>query len=109
MQPLMNDTKWDELRLAMYELGTLRPKWRTRSVENGYLSGWDGEWFYHFRSGGYRSIEWVEIATESPEQREAVLVELVKIRVPGRATESGFRVLGYAELGMEVDYLVSDA
>jgi hypothetical protein len=109
MLPLMNDTKWDELRLAMYELGPLSPKWRTLDVENVYLSDWDGEWFYHFRNGSYEFIKWVEIAVESPEQKQAVLTELVKIHVPGIRTESGFRVLGYAELGNEVDYISLDA
>jgi hypothetical protein len=108
MLPLMSDTKWDELRLAMYELGPLSPKWRTLDVENGYLSNWDGEWFYHFRSGGYKFIKWVEIAIESREQKHAVLIQLVKVHVPGTTTESGFRVLGYGELGEEVDYLKYD-
>ena len=105
MLSLMNDTKWDELRLAMYELGPLSPKWRTLDVENGHLSEWDGEWFYHFRNGGYKFIKWVEIAIESPAQRQAVLTELAKVHVPGKSTETGFRVLGYTELGVEVDYL----
>lgn len=109
MLPLMSDTKWDELRLAMYALGPLSPKWRTLDVENGHLSAWDGEWFYHFRDGGYRFIKWVEIAVDSPEQRLAVLAELTKVHVPGEHTKSGFRVLGFAELGTEVDYLRSDA
>jgi len=109
MLPLMNDSKWDELRLAMYTLGTLRPRWRTLDVENGYLSPWDGEWFYHFRNGGYKSIKWVELAVETQEQRQAVLSELVKIHVPGEKTEDGFRVLGYAELGAEVNYIGFDA
>jgi len=105
MLPLMSDTKWDEVRLAMYELGPLSPKWRTLDVENGHLSDWDSEWFYHFRRGGYKFIKWVEIPIESPQQRQAVLTELTKVHVPGEHTESGFRVLGYAELGTEVDYL----
>lgn len=89
----------------MYELGPLSPKWRTLDVESGHLSDWDGEWFYHFRNGGYKFIKWVEIAIESHAQRQAVLTELAKVRVPGESTETGFRVLGYAELGVEVDYL----
>jgi hypothetical protein len=105
MLSLMNDTKWDELRLAMYGLGPLSPKWRTLDVENGHLSDWDGEWFYHFRNGGYKFIKWVEIAIDSPAQRQAVLTELAKVHVPGESTETGFRVLGFAELGVEVDYL----
>jgi hypothetical protein len=101
----MNDSKWDELRLAMYALGPQSPKWRTLDVENGYLSTWDREWFYHFRNGEYKCIKWVEIAVESQEQSQAVFAELVKIHVPGEKIESGFRVLGYAELGTEVDYI----
>ena len=105
MQPLMNDTKWDELRLAMYGLGPLSPKWRALDAENGHLSDWDGEWFYHFRNGGYKFIEWLEIATESPEQRHAVLAGLAKAHVPGYSTEMGFRILGYAGLGVTINYL----
>lgn len=105
MLSLMNDTKWDELRLAMYGLGPFSPKWRTLDIENGHLSEWNGEWFYHFRNGGYKFIKWLEIAIESPAQRQAVLTELAKVHVPGESTETGFRVLGYAEPGAEVDYL----
>lgn len=105
MLSLMNDTKWDELRLAMYELGQLSPKWRTSDEESGHLSEWDGEWFYHFRNRGYKFVKWLEIAIESPEQRKAVLTELAKLHVPGDSNETGFRILGYAELGVEVDYL----
>lgn len=105
----MNDTKWNELRLAMYELGPLSPRWRALDVENGYVSDWDGEWFYHFRNGGYKFIQWVEIAIESTEQRQAVLSELTKVHVPGEHTKSGFRVLGYAELDTKINYLAFDA
>jgi hypothetical protein len=109
MQRLMNDTKWDELRLAMYGLGPLSPKWRTLDVENGHLSDWDGEWFHHFRSGGYKFIKWVEIAVENAEQTRAVVTELARVHVPGTPTETGYRVLGYVELGIAVDYLAADA
>lgn len=105
MHPLMNDTKWDELRQAMYRLDGLTPRWRTRDVETGHVSEWDREWFYHFRNGGYKFIEWVEIAVDTAEQRSAVLVELVRIHVPGEPTESGYRVFGYMKTGEEVDYI----
>lgn len=105
MYRLMNDTKWDELRLAMYGLDAFMPLWRTLDIENGYLSQWDGEWFYHFRSGGYKSIQWVEIAVDTAQQRAAVLAELVRIHVPGARTESGYRVFGYAEAGAAVGYI----
>jgi|GEM_PF-6852862 len=56
----MDDTKWDEVRLAMYGLGPRSPRWRTRDRVSGYVSDWDGEWFYDFRTGGDDTIEWVE-------------------------------------------------
>jgi hypothetical protein len=105
MHPLMNDTKWEELWRAMYELDELTPRWRTQDVKSGHLSEWDREWFYHFRNGGYRFIEWVEIAVDTVEQRAAVLAELARIRVPGESTESGYRVFGYMQTGDGVDYI----
>lgn len=101
MHALMNDTKWDELRLAMYDLGELSPRWRTRDVESGDECPWDGEWFYHFRCGGYETIEWVEIRIDSPDQEQAVLSALKAIHVPGRRSEAGFKVYGYAPGPME--------
>ena len=54
---VMNDTKWEEIRWAMvHYLKCIR--WRTKDIENGYICPWDGEWFYHFRLGGYECIEW---------------------------------------------------
>lgn len=97
----MNNAKWDELRLAMHYLGPISPKWRTRDLESGYESPWDGEWFYHFRTGGYEAIEWVEIKVDSPEQEHAVLNALRSIHVPGNRTEVGFKVYGYARGPME--------
>ena len=90
----------------MYELDDLTPRWRTRDVENGHLSGWDSEWFHHFRAGGYKFIQWVEIAVDTAEQRAAVLAELVRIHVPGEQTECGYRVFGYMKTGEAVDYIV---
>ena len=101
----MNDTKWDELRLGMYELGDVSPRWRTRTRRTGYVSNWDREWFYHFREGGYDTIEWVEIATSSSDQHRAVLEVLRRVHVPGEETETGFRVFGYAQAGQAIDYL----
>ncbi len=102
---LMNDTKWEEIRLAMYGLGELHPKWRTRDRETGFVSPWDGEWFYHFRTGGYSTIEWLEIATVSETQRAAVLDALRAIHVPGQKIGDTFRVYGYAPAGVPLEYL----
>lgn len=101
----MNNTKWDELRLAMVQLGALKPQWRTRATGSGHLSGWDGEWFYHFREGGYETIEWVEIKVTSPEQRAGVLAALQLIHVPGEETPQGFQVFGHVPDGVAVAYV----
>jgi hypothetical protein len=101
----MNDTKWDEVRVAMYALDDYSPRWRTRDIESGHVSQWDREWYYHFRNGGYEFIEWLEIAIDSPEQRELVRDCLRRIGVPGVEDVDGFRVLGYAAVGHSVDYI----
>ena len=104
MYPLMNDTKWDELRLAMFGLGELSPLWRTKDI-NGYDCPWDGEWFYRFRIGGYSTIEWVEIQVSTDEQVPSVFDILHKIHLPGHRVEGGFRVYGYAPQGLAEAYL----
>ncbi len=104
LHPLMNNTKWDELRVAMYELEP-SPKWRTRDIETGYVCNWDGEWYYHFRNGGYECIHWVELLIESAEQREQVLVELSRIHVPGFEKNGNIFVVGYSETGQAIDYI----
>lgn len=105
MHPLMNDTKWDELRLAMHGLEGLSPRWRTLDVENAYPCEWDREWYYHFRTGGYKCIQWVEIAVDNDAQRLAILKELVRIHVPGERTDLGYRVFGYTKPEQALDYI----
>jgi Family of unknown function (DUF6678) len=104
MNPVMNDTKWEELRLAMYNLGALSPRWRTKDL-SGHISQWDAEWFYHFRNGGYVSIEWVEIQVSSVEQDAAVVASLKAIHLPGQRIERGFRIYGYTSDGVTVAYI----
>lgn len=103
--PVMNNSKWEELRLAMYSLDELHPQWRTKDVETDFVSNWDGEWFDHFRVGGYACIEWVDIRVTSAEQQTAVFDALRAIHVPGRQTDDGFRVFGYVQPGEQVDYI----
>lgn len=105
MVPVMNDTKWEELRLAMYSLKNLCPQWRTKDVETGFIPEWDKEWFYHFRNGGYKSIEWVEIRSATPKQDSTVREILKKIHVPGEKIDEGYRVFGYTKPGQEVKYI----
>lgn len=101
----MNDTKWNELRLAMYELKPT-PAYSTLAT-NGYQSPPDKEWFYHLRStdSGYEYILHVDILAENSEQRELIRSALQQIHVPGEETAQGFRVFGYLQEGQAADYI----
>ena len=101
----MNNTKWRELQMAMYELKENHPKWRSKCIDNEFISEWDGEWYYHFSEGGYKDLEWVEIKIENQEQKTLVHSKLKDIRVPGHEIENGFRVYGYIKKGQSVDYI----
>jgi hypothetical protein len=103
LNPVMNNTKWNELRLEMYAL-TPPPAWSTLST-NGYRSPPDHEWYYHFRDGGYDSILHVDILVKGAAQREMVRSALRKVHVPGEETPEGFRVFGYLQDGQAADYV----
>jgi hypothetical protein len=99
----MNNTKWDELRLAMHALDR-RPFWRCRDI-NGHYSDDDREWFHHFRSGRYDSILYVDITADDPAHRKSIRAALKAIHLPGEETEAGFRVFGYSQTGQALVYL----
>lgn len=100
----MSNTKWNELRFAMLELDSLRPRWRTKDI-NGAICHWDGDWFYHLKCGGYETIEWLEIEILSTQQDNEVLAALRKIHLPGKRVENGFRIYGFATESTPIDYL----
>src|SRR5215510_14362964 len=100
---LMNNTKWDELRLAIYVFEP-PPRWQCMTT-TGHYSASDTEWFYHFRSSGYDDIRYVDIFAAGPTHREWINRALKKIHLPGEETAGRFRVYGYVEPGQVVDYL----
>jgi Family of unknown function (DUF6678) len=102
---LMNNTKWEELRLGMYSLGDLSPYWRTRNTKSGYVSQWDREWFYHFRDGGYETIEWVEMRIDNDAQRVAVATVLKAHHIPVESIETGYKIYGYAADTATIAYI----
>ena len=105
LSPLMNNTKWNELRVAMHRLGQPYPKWRTKCVENGYVSDWDADWLEHLPLCGYEIIEWLEIKVASDDQAAAVLNVLRSVHLPGEKIAGGYRVYGYLSPGAAVDYI----
>jgi hypothetical protein len=102
---VMNNTKWDELRLAMYELGGNRPQFQIKCRDIPTPAAWDGEWYYHFRGTGYEDIEWVDLRVDSPERRQAVRDCLVRIQLPGYETTQGFRIIGWVKAGSPIEYI----
>jgi hypothetical protein len=104
LQAVLNNTKWDELRLAMYGLGNGVTRWRTKDL-SGHISPWDGEWFYHFRDGGYESIEWAEIEVLSPTHNSDILKLLREIHLPGHRIDRGFRIYGHLLDGEAIEYI----
>ena len=103
MQPVMNNTKWDELRLAMHSMESA-PRYRTLS-DNGYLSPLDWEWFHHFLECGYNHIVYVDIHADDSSHRELIRTALQLVHLPGKEMDFGFRVFGHVEIGHEVCYL----
>lgn len=99
----MNNTKWNEIRLAMFNIA-LPPLWKTTSL-NGPESAVDDEWFYHFSEGGYSNIQYLDVLTNSVEQHALVGAILRAIHLPGMETSTGYRILGYADSANNVDYL----
>ena len=104
MNKIINDTKWGEIRLAMYSLKD-KPSWRTKDIVTAFVSPWDTEWFYHFSVDGYNTIEWLEISFRSEADRVRILAELKKIHVPGEELDGVFRIYGYSKIGQAVDYI----
>ena len=105
MLSVMNNTKWEELCSEMYSLKVSSPLWRTKDHATGYLSPWNGDWFYHFREGGFNSIEWVELKIDSTAQYEIILGILKQINLPGSKSESAFKIYGYVPMSQYVEYI----
>lgn len=103
-QQVMNNTKWDEIRLAMYDYPK-NQQWRTKDIETGYISPWEGEWYYHFKSGGYKNIEWLEIKSETKEISNDIIKILRAFHVPGEVFDNVIKVYGYVAIDKQVDYL----
>ena len=100
---VMNNTKWEELRLAMYGIEPA-PTYRCM-MTTGHYSDADTEWFYHFRAGEYHDIRYVDIFVKSQAHREQIRSVLKTIHLPGEETDDRFRVYGYALPGQILDYL----
>lgn len=100
---LANNTKWSELQKIMSGLAQRDPYWKTQAT-NGFVyppQGWDGDWTYHFRLGGYKSIEWCEMQprlTGGALTLAEVVAICLRIGFEIEAHETSVRVIGYRKL-----------
>lgn len=88
----MNDTKWKE-HCHAFSLFEFPPRWRTRELLNGHLSGWDREWFHHV-GPDYCSIEWLEIDPSGCD-KDRVRAVLQEVGAPFVESAQFLRVFGY--------------
>ncbi|MGG7566038.1 DUF6678 family protein [Rhodovulum sp. DZ06] len=107
LRPVMNRTKWDELRLAMCALGG--PPYRTMAT-NGHYAPIDREWVHHFRcpgakGGWYGYCRHVDIFASEVAGVEEIRAALAAIHVPGARIENGWRVYGWTGPGQDVDWI----
>ncbi len=82
-----NNTKWSELISEIRDLPN-PPCYRTKVV-NGYVSGWDSEWYYHLPFP-LLCVEWIDI-----ELTENVLALVNEIGFEFEKTKSIIRIWGY--------------
>src|SRR5688572_6119486 len=90
----MNDTKWREV-CEGFRHWPQPPRFRVHDLlaDDGYVSEWDREWYYHPRP--YVSIQWLEVELR-PEQ---LLPALDLCKGVGAAaverTDAGLRIWGW--------------
>ena len=107
MHSVCNNTKWEELRNAMVNLPERqKPAWRTKAL-NGYIYGWDGDWYCHFRMGEHKDIEWCEIRPDRHNSLEQLLKLISPINLTGEIVDSNIRIYGYVKDTGKVNVLGS--
>lgn len=102
LHPVMNNTKWAELRSEMLSASTEQaPKFRAHSVlaPQEFCTDWDGDFYYHLHP--VADIEWMELqAASAIWLREALLRHNIPFSV-----EAGIvRVWGYTRPGIQPEW-----
>ena len=96
--PALNNTKWSELIEEMLGGAEMKPQYRCRSVfaPPGYMTEWDGEWYYHIHP--VAELEWVDLrATSEGWLRQT----LRKHDIPFSSEQGVLRVWGYTRPGVQ--------
>jgi len=96
MYSVCNNTKWSELREAMLGIPEeQRPK-RRSVVLDGFESDYDGEWYYHFRDGGYDELRHIDVKSPNDVIDAAVLLAIRKLHLAAsRVGPNIWRIFGY--------------
>lgn len=102
LHPVMNNTKWAELRTEMLSAPPEQaPKFRARSVlaPPEFCTDWDGEFYYHVHP--IADIEWMELQAASAFWlREALL----RHNIPYSVEAGVVRVWGYTLPGIQPEW-----
>lgn len=101
---VMNDTKWQELRLGILQSRT-RVHFRGKDLETESVGQWDCEWYHHFNLGGHDSTEWIELRADTDEARRAVEDVLRTHHIPVEIRDGIYRVYGYTDDTSKITYL----
>ena len=98
-----NKTKWLKLRDFVLTLD-VRPRFRSKILETGYVSKWDGEWYYHLigesaiNEGNFKEIEWFELAGSALEDH-TIIERISSIGFCGEFVDGNLRLYGYIKNG----------
>jgi hypothetical protein len=71
-----------------------RPKWRLKLLGRDAQT-WDGEWYYHFVTSPYATIEWCEIAADQHSSVGNLLALLEPIGLVGEVLPDAIRIYGH--------------
>ena len=106
-QPLVglaNDTKWNELLLAMRRRTGWTPAFRFKRIDSGYVSRWDREWLHHVPMP-FISVLWFEIEHSDFDHRlprrridytQEIATLLEDIGLDYEVRSEAIRIFGYA-------------
>jgi hypothetical protein len=100
-----NNTKWNELISYFRGVSDWRPSYRWKSVD-GYVSGWDVEWFYHLPFP-FIGVQWLDVGlrehvaadecgqSEARGINERIVSEIQEIGFEFETRDDVVRVWGY--------------
>lgn len=95
MVPVMNNTKWSALVMAVLGAPEMKTEFRLRSILGrcDYSTHWDRDWHHHIHP--VEEIEWIELRAAS---QDWLLSILRTHHIPFSQETEGLRVWGYTKV-----------